>query len=218
MLELPTDPIGMVLFAHGSGSSRLSPRNNYVAEILRNAHIGTLLADLLSPHEDADYQTRFDIPLLSRRLDMAVEWLLQDERTRALPLGLFGASTGAAAALQVAAERENDITALVSRGGRVDLAGRVALTTLSAPALLIVGGLDNVVIDLNRAAFASMHCEKQLEIISGAGHLFEERGKLDIVAALATDWFTRHMAKLLGAPHEEKHTGDYRGREDRMER
>jgi len=217
MLQLPEDPIiGMVLFAHGSGSSRLSPRNKHVAAMFRNAHIATLLADLLSSEEEQNYQMRFDISLLSRRLDMAAEWLLQDERTRALPLGLFGASTGAAAALQVAAEREADIAAVVARGGRVDLAGRTALTTLNVPTLLIVGGLDNVVIDLNRAALASMECEKRLEIVPDATHLFEEEGKLEIVASMATDWFTRHMEKLLGSPYQR--SGDYPGKEDRTER
>lgn len=193
MLELPADPIGIVLFAHGSGSSRFSPRNNYVAGELRAARIGTLLMDLLSPQEDQDYRTRFNISLLTQRLHEAADWVRQDRETHALPLGLFGASTGAAAALQLAA-RSDDIAAVVSRGGRPDMAGETALKSVHAPALLIVGGFDVAVIDLNQIAYATLQCEKRLEIVPDASHLFEEPGKLEAAAALATDWFVHHMS------------------------
>lgn len=193
MLELPDDPLGVILFAHGSGSGRFSPRNNHVAGALREAGLGTLLMDLLTPQEDADYQTRFDISLLTQRLEAAIDWLQQSPLTESLPIGLFGASTGAAAALQAAAARGSRIGAVVSRGGRPDLAGRRALQAVRAPTLLIVGGLDQVVIELNQAAFAALHCDKRLEIVPGAGHLFQEAGKLEAVAALAADWFVRHL-------------------------
>jgi putative phosphoribosyl transferase len=193
MLDLPPDAAGIVLFAHGSGSSRFSPRNNFVAAALHQSRIGTLLMDLLTQQEDEDYQTRFDIGLLTKRLLSAVDWLHQSDRTAALPLGLFGASTGAAAALQVAAKRPGEIAAVVSRGGRPDLAGEPALGKVRAPTLLIVGGLDVAVIDLNRAAYAVMSCEKQMEIVPEAGHLFEEPGKLSVVASLASRWFLTHL-------------------------
>jgi putative phosphoribosyl transferase len=193
MLEIPQDAIGIVLFAHGSGSSRLSPRNNYVASVLRSAKIGTLLLDLLTPQEDQDYRTRFDISLLTRRLLDATNWLRQYDQTRSLPIGLFGASTGAAAALQVAAILGPAIGAVVSRGGRPDLAGKEALEKVVAPTLLIVGGLDDVVIKLNQAAYAALKCEKQLVIVPGATHLFEEPGTLETVAELARDWFVAHL-------------------------
>jgi putative phosphoribosyl transferase len=194
MLELPADPIGIVLFAHGSGSSRLSPRNNYVADVLHHARMGTLLLDLLTPQEDRDYQTRFDISLLTQRLNTAIAWLRQHPSTRALGIGLFGASTGAAAALQAAAAHGAAIAAVVSRGGRPDMAGRQALAQVRAPTLLIVGALDGVVIDLNQTAYTALHCEKKLEIIPGASHLFAEPGTLETVAALAAAWFTRRLA------------------------
>ena len=193
MLELPPVALGLVLFAHGSGSSRLSPRNNYVAAQLRTACMGTLLMDLLSVQEDQHYQTRFDIDLLTQRLGQAIAWLRKNPVTRPLPLALFGASTGAAAALQAAAVHGVDITAVVSRGGRPDMAGRQALESVRAPTLLIVGGLDDVVIELNRTAFAVLRCEKRFEIIPAATHLFEEPGTLEAVAALATDWFLQHL-------------------------
>lgn len=195
MLELPDNPIGVVLFAHGSGSSRLSPRNNYVAEELRRASLGTLLLDLLTQHEDQIYKTRFDIALLTERLVAAIAWLGQHDRSQGLPIGLFGASTGAAAALQAAARQDADIAAVVSRGGRPDMAGQTALQQVRAPTLLIVGGRDDVVIDLNRSAFSLLRCEKQLEIMPGASHLFEEPGKLEAVAALAAAWFGRYLAR-----------------------
>jgi putative phosphoribosyl transferase len=193
MLEIPPRPLGIILFAHGSGSSRLSPRNNYVAGELRHAHMGTLLLDLLTKQEDQNYRTRFDIELLTQRLETAADWLRQYSVTQSLPIGLFGASTGAAAALQVTAGRGKDIAAVVSRGGRPDMAGNNILEKVSAPTLFIVGGLDEVVIELNQAAYAALHCEKQLEIIPDASHLFEEPGKLEAVAALAINWFVRHL-------------------------
>ncbi len=194
VLALPGKPMGVVLFAHGSGSGRQSPRNREVAAVLLEAGMGSLLLDLLSPQEEKDFYTRFDITLLTQRLGKAADWLGQHEGTRGLPLGLFGASTGAGAALQLAAWRGNDIAAVVSRGGRPDLAGRQALEKVKAPTLLIVGGLDRDVIDLNRMAFSALHGDKQLEVINGAGHLFEEPGAMQQVAALAKSWFTRQFA------------------------
>lgn len=193
MLELPDTPRGLVLFAHGSGSSRHSPRNNYVAGVLRAAGIGTLLMDLLSPEEDRDYARRFDIPLLTGRLLTAAEWIAQQAPTRALPLGFFGASTGAAAAIEAAARLGDAARAVVSRGGRPDLASAHALRTLRAPTLLLVGELDHVVIDLNQAAYALMECEKEMVIVPGASHLFEEPGTLEEVARLAALWFSRYL-------------------------
>lgn len=194
-LELPEQPVGVVLFAHGSGSSRMSPRNNQVAAALREARMGTLLMDLLTPVEDHDVKSRFDIALLTERLDMAVDFLRGHDVAGSLPLGLFGASTGAAAALQLAAMRGAEVAAVVSRGGRPDLAGPAALAKVSAPTLLIVGGLDDVVIELNRMAYDAMQCEKRLDIVPGATHLFEEPGTLDKVAELATAWFASHFSK-----------------------
>jgi putative phosphoribosyl transferase len=194
MLEIPDQARGVVLFAHGSGSSRHSPRNNYVAGVLREAGVGTLLMDLLTVAEDRDYKTRFDIPLLTRRLTVATEWLAQQPQAKALPIGYFGASTGAAAALQAAAKMGKAVAAVVSRGGRPDLAGGTALRQVVSPTLLLVGGHDDVVIELNRAAFEVMSCEKELSIIPGATHLFEEAGTLEEVARQATAWFKRHLA------------------------
>jgi putative phosphoribosyl transferase len=194
VLDLPADPLGVVLFAHGSGSSRLSPRNNYVASVLRRARIGTLLLDLLTAHEDSRTENRFDIALLTGRLQDAAAWLRAGPATSKLPLGLFGASTGAAAALQLAAHAGKAVAAVVSRGGRPDLAGRTALVQVQAPTLLIVGGDDDIVIDLNRKALAELHCHKELVIVPGATHLFEEPGTLEQVAALASDWFARFLA------------------------
>jgi putative phosphoribosyl transferase len=192
MLELPATPIGVVLFAHGSGSGRFSPRNNYVAAQLRDAGIATLLLDLLTAQEDAIGQNRFDIALLCRRLHAAATWLGTEPLSAPLPLGLFGASTGAAAALRLAAESGSGVAAVVSRGGRPDLAG-AALAQVDAPTLLIVGGEDGVVIDLNRQALAALRCEKELAIAPGAGHLFEEEGTLEQVATLACAWFVQHF-------------------------
>lgn len=194
MLALPATPIGLVLFAHGSGSSRHSPRNNLVAARLHDAGVGTLLLDLLSQDEDRRHDTRFDIALLTERLGLAASWLATEPLTAPLSLGLFGASTGAAAALQLAARDGSGIAAVVSRGGRPDLAGPAALAAVIAPTLLIVGGDDGVVVDLNRQALSLLRCDKQLLVIPGATHLFEEPGKLDEVAQAAGDWFVRHLA------------------------
>jgi len=193
MLELPDNAQGVVLFAHGSGSSRHSPRNNYVARTLRESGVGTLLIDLLTREEDTNYETRFDIPLLTRRLLAATQWLQHDEHTRNLAIGYFGASTGAAAALQAAAGKGVEIAAVVSRGGRPDLAGPSALSKVHSPTLLLVGGFDDVVIELNQQAYERMTCNKQLVIIPGATHLFEEPGTLEEVARQAAVWFSRHL-------------------------
>lgn len=195
MLELPENATGVVLFAHGSGSSRLSPRNNYVARVLREAGLGTLLIDLLTQDEDTDYATRFDIPLLTRRLLAATRWLQSEPSTLSLAIGYFGASTGAAAALQAAAEEGKKIAAVVSRGGRPDLAGEEALNKVAAPTLLIVGGFDDVVIGLNQEAHRSLRCEKELIVIPGATHLFEEPGTLEQVAWHAANWFGKFMPR-----------------------
>ena len=195
MLELPNNAQGIVLFAHGSGSSRHSPRNNYVARILHSGGIGTLLMDLLTPEEDMDDETRFDIPLLTRRLLASTDWLQTQHRLNQLPIGYFGASTGAAAALQAAAALGNKISAVVSRGGRPDMAGADALSRVNAPKLLLIGGLDDIVIELNQEAFSHMHCTKHISIIPGASHLFEEPGTLEKVAKLASDWFKHYLIK-----------------------
>ena len=192
-LIIPQRAAGVVLFAHGSGSSRHSPRNKYVANQLREARLGTLLIDLLTPEEDETYRTRFDIGLLTQRLAGAARSLAREPQTKDLPVGLFGASTGAAAALEVAAALPEAIRAVVSRGGRPDLASRVALHKVKAPTLLIVGGDDAGVIELNEQAYAELGCEKRLEIVPGATHLFEEPGTLEEVARLAAQWFTRHL-------------------------
>ena len=193
MLAVPEHARAVVLFAHGSGSGRLSPRNNYVAAELRKAGLATLLMDLLTPSEEPSAQVRFDIGLLARRLDMAASWLASDRGTGDLPLGLFGASTGAAAALRLAASGSVGVFAVVSRGGRPDLAGAFALERVSAPSLLIVGGLDTQVIELNEAAYAMLTCRKQFAVVPGASHLFEEAGALEQVARLASDWFVRWL-------------------------
>lgn len=197
-LALPTSPIGIVLFAHGSGSSRHSPRNNYVARVLHEHGLGTLLLDLLTPEEDLDYSQRFDIPLLARRLLAATRWLQAQEQTAALPLACFGASTGAAAALQAAAALGPEIRALVSRGGRPDLAGPEALARVRCPTLLIVGGQDPEVLELNRQAEALLRCPCQLTVIPGATHLFEEAGTLESVAQLAASWLRQQLQGRAG--------------------
>lgn len=191
-LGVPKGATGIVLFAHGSGSSRLSPRNTYVARVLRDAGIATLLFDLLTEREASDRANVFDMQLLAQRLRLATMWIRQSEATRDLRVGYFGASTGAAAAL-IAAAADPTIAAVVSRGGRPDLAGS-ALPNVQAPTLLIVGGNDTLVIDLNQDAYAQLRCEKQLAIVPGASHLFEEPGTLEEVTHLATDWFSRHLA------------------------
>jgi len=191
-LIVPEAAKGIVLFAHGSGSSRHSPRNNFVAGVLREAGLGTLLMDLLTREEDVNYETRFDIDLLTRRLEFATEWLMSRPEHSGAKLGYFGASTGAAAALRAAAALGKKIAAVVSRGGRPDLAMET-LKRVEAPTLLIVGGLDDVVIDLNRQAYKELRNEKDLIIVPGATHLFEEPGALDEVARLASGWFLRHF-------------------------
>jgi len=193
-LALPPRPKGIVLFAHGSGSSRHSPRNTYVARVLREEALGTLLFDLLTAAEDADYATRFDIPLLTSRLLAATGWVAGDSRAAGLPIGYFGASTGAAAALAAAAELGTRVGAVVSRGGRPDLAGASALPRVTAPTLLIVGGHDPTVIALNREAYALLGCVKELEVVPGATHLFEEPGTLEQVATHASNWLARWLA------------------------
>jgi dienelactone hydrolase len=192
-LSLPPSAKGVVLFAHGSGSSRFSPRNTYVAEVLQQRSIGTLLFDLLTQEEDQIYETRFDIALLMTRLVDATGWLQSNPDTKDLSIGYFGASTGAAAALQAAAKMENKISAVVSRGGRPDLAGAVALRRVTAPTLLIVGGADYGVIELNQQAEMLLNCEKKLMLIPGATHLFEEPGTLQQAAHSAADWFARYL-------------------------
>lgn len=194
-LTIPSQAAGLVLFAHGSGSSRLSPRNQFVARYLEKKGLGTLLFDLLTAEEEAiDDQTRelrFDIPFLAKRLSAATDWAMKKSP---LPICYFGASTGAAAALVAAAEKGEKIQAVVSRGGRPDLALE-ALSKVASPTLLIVGGFDIGVIELNESAFAKLKCLKKLEIVPGATHLFEEEGTLEIVAKLAADWFLSHCRK-----------------------
>ena len=194
MLEIPEHAVGLVLFAHGSGSSRHSPRNNYVAGVLREAGVGTLLMDLLTPEEDRDYSRRFDIGLLTQRLLEAARWVHAQAFARSLPLGFFGASTGAAAAIEAAALLGADAQAVVSRGGRPDLASREALAMVTAPTLMLVGGWDDGVIDLNQQAYDQLGCEKKLLIVPGATHLFEEPGTLEEVARQAAAWFAGHFA------------------------
>jgi dienelactone hydrolase len=195
-LGVPKGAKGVVLFAHGSGSSRHSPRNRYVAQVLREGGLATLLIDLLTVEEEAiDLQTRrlrFDIDLLATRLVGTTDWLLQNLSTRNLRIGYFGASTGAAAALVASVERSEAVSAIVSRGGRPDLAGSI-LSRVTAPTLLIVGGYDYPVIEMNQSALAQLRTEKQLEIVPRATHLFEESGALEQVAQLASQWFERYL-------------------------
>jgi putative phosphoribosyl transferase len=201
-LGIPNSAGGVVLFAHGSGSDRHSPRNRYVARVLLESNLATLLIDLLTEdEEEVDLRTtrlRFDIELLARRLVGATDWLVQNPDTEQLRIGYFGASTGAGAALVAAAERPDEVGAIVSRGGRPDLAGD-ALPLVKAPTLLIVGGNDEPVIGMNEEALARMRAEKRLQIVPGASHLFEEPGALEEVARLATVWFARHLG-----PHTEE--------------
>jgi pimeloyl-ACP methyl ester carboxylesterase len=195
-LTLPPGAKGVVLFAHGSGSGRFSPRNQYVAKEFNKAKIGTLLFDLLTQEEEEEdvitAEYRFNIPLLAERLVGATQWLRNDPQTKKLPFGYFGASTGAAAALIAAAKLPKDVATVVSRGGRPDLAGDY-LKNVASPTLLLVGGLDTEVIDLNKEAMAKMKAEKKLVIVPGATHLFEESGKLEEVAKLSTEWFLRYL-------------------------
>jgi len=192
-LAVPDGAPGIVVFAHGSGSSRHSPRNRYVARVLNQAGLGTLLFDLLTPGEETDRGNVFDIGLLARRLTQVTGWLRAQPRAGQAAIGYFGASTGAAAALWAAAEPGAGVAAVVSRGGRPDLA-RPRLGTVTAATLLIVGGNDEVVLDLNRQAQALLRCENHLAVVPGATHLFEEPGTLEAAAALARDWFVSHLA------------------------
>jgi pimeloyl-ACP methyl ester carboxylesterase len=195
VLELPGAAIGVVAFSHGSGSGRHSPRNRFVAAELRKAGLGTLLLDLLTEEEDLDRDNRFDIELLSGRLAHAVHFLAGHQATRGLPVGLFGASTGAASALRVAAAMPQSVRAVVSRGGRPDLAGGKTLARVEAPTLLIVGAEDYGVIELNEEARdALVHCSRELVLVPGATHLFEEPGTLEQVARHAAAWFGRHLS------------------------
>jgi putative phosphoribosyl transferase len=193
LLGVPARARGLVIFAHGSGSGRLSPRNNHVAAALRSAGLATLLLDLLTPEEELDRANVFDIPLLAARLRLATDWAAAEPETELLPVGYFGASTGAAAALVAAAAAEAPVGAIVSRGGRPDLAGD-ALAEVRAPTLLIVGGADAAVIELNRLARQRLSAASELAIVPGASHLFEEPGTLDEVVRHATGWFLRHLA------------------------
>lgn len=200
MLHVPVAAAGVVIFSHGSGSGRLSPRNRYVAAQLRAAGLGTLLLDLLTEDEDRDYQMRFDIDLLTQRLEYAVRFVRNDAATEAAQVGLFGASTGAASALRVAAAMPDSVRAVVSRGGRPDLTGTGALGQVRAPTLLIVGGLDTDVIELNRSAQTRLvNCKSELHIVPGASHLFEERGTLEEVARLSGEWFVHYLSPTAGA-------------------
>jgi len=199
-LCMPAGATGLVLFAHGSGSGRHSARNRQVAACLQRSAIATLLFDLLTAQEEqVDVHTRehrFDIPLLTGRMQDATAWVRAQPELRDLPVGYFGASTGSAAALIAAARLGQRIKALVSRGGRPDLAGPAALAAVTAPTLLIVGGADRAVLDLNREAFARMQCERRLAVVPGATHLFEEPGTLEQVSTLAATWFSEHMARV----------------------
>lgn len=191
-LVIPDGAKAIVLFSHGSGSSRLSPRNNFVAEVLQKAGIATLLFDLLTEEEDEVYETRFNIPLLTERLKAVTKWLVKQDEVKDLNIGYFGASTGAASALEAAAVLGNKIHAVVSRGGRPDMAMDL-LPDVKAPTLLIVGGNDGPVIEMNESALAKLECEKKLHIVPGATHLFEESGALEEVAKLASEWFQEHL-------------------------
>jgi putative phosphoribosyl transferase len=194
-LTIPSGAAGLVVFAHGSGSGRHSPRNQAVARALNDAGLGTLLFDLLSPEEEGNRANVFDIPLLAGRLGAATAWLRDEEDAGALPIGFFGASTGAGAALWAAAEPDSPVRAIVSRGGRPDLA-RARLDAVRAPTLLIVGGRDEAVLEMNRDAARHLSCEHRIEVVPGATHLFEEPGALEAVADLATRWFLEHLAEM----------------------
>ena len=195
LLAVPGSPSGLVIFAHGSGSSRLSPRNAEVAAALNRAGFATLLFDLLTDAEAADRRNVFDIALLGGRLEGAIEWAAELPDVSGLPTGLFGASTGAAAALVAAADQAGHVAAVVSRGGRPDLAGK-ALSRVHAPTLLVVGSHDPVVLDLNEQASEQLRCDHEIAVVAGATHLFEEPGALDEVARLASDWFARWLTGM----------------------
>jgi putative phosphoribosyl transferase len=199
ILTVPREAVGVVAFAHGSGSGRLSPRNQFVARVLQQAGLATLLLDLLEEEEADDRRKVFDIELLAERLQSAANWLRHERETADLRLGYFGASTGAGAALVAAARKPDEVHAVVSRGGRPDLADAY-LQVVRAPTLLIVGGDDDMVIELNEVALRLLSCRKQLVIVPGATHLFEEPGALEEVARLAKDWFVRHLAPSNRSP------------------
>lgn len=196
LLHIPKQAQGIVIFVHGSGSSRFSPRNQFIARELQHIHFATLLFDLLTPQEevidDRTAQLRFDIPFLAKRLVTVTQWVKHNPLLKKIPVGYFGASTGGGAALVAAAQLADLINAIVSRGGRPDLAGE-SLRYVEAPTLFIVGGDDDIVIALNKKALAELHCEKKLEIVPGATHLFEEPGKLEQVAELAKEWFKTYL-------------------------
>ncbi len=198
ILGEPSNPRGLVIFAHGSGSGRFSPRNQYVAHVLQDAGFATLLPDLLTEREAMNRRLVFDIPLLAERLNGVANWARGQADLVSLPIGYFGASTGAGAALVAAAREDGRVLAVVSRGGRPDLAGE-ALPKVSAPTLLIVGGHDQPVITLNEQAYDQIRAPKKLVIVPGATHLFEEPGTLEEVARLATEWFDRHLVRSRGA-------------------
>lgn len=191
-LNIPEHPKAFVIFSHGSGSSRFSSRNRFVAQLLNKRNIVTLLTDLLTEEEDKNYENRFDIELLTERLVKVTNYVIQISDLKDLKVGFFGASTGAASAVNAAAELKNKIQAIVSRGGRPDLAGD-SLSKIVAPTLFLVGSLDTHVIKLNNQAFNKLKCEKQIQIIEGATHLFEEPGKLNEVAQYAVEWFEKHL-------------------------
>lgn len=193
ILNIPTKPRGIVLFSHGSGSSRLSPRNQFVARQLNHHRFATLLFDLLTREEDLVYENRFDIELMSKRLVEVTRWIMNHKETAGLPIGYFGASTGAASALKAAAELGDRISAVVSRGGRPDLAGKKELQRVKTPTLLVVGEWDDVVITLNSEAYEKLSGEKSLVIVSGATHLFEEEGALEKVTEVSAQWFETHL-------------------------
>jgi putative phosphoribosyl transferase len=198
-VTVPADAEGIVVFAHGSGSGMDSPRNRYVASVLNEAGLGTLLLDLLTPAEETDRSNVFDVELLAERLTGATAWLSGQPQARDARIGWFGASTGAGAALWAAGRPEAEVAAIVSRGGRPDLAGE-RLGGVRAPTLLIVGGLDDAVLGLNRAAREHLRCPNELRVVSGATHLFEEPGTLAVAAGLARDWFGQHLRRLTGVP------------------
>jgi len=197
ILTIPAGAQGVIVFAHGSGSGRLSPRNQFVARVLQEGGLATLLLDLLEEGEEGDRRKVFDVRLLADRLQSAADWLAEEPRTQHLRLGYFGASTGAAAALVAAARQPVSVRAIVSRGGRPDLAGEW-LPAVTAPTLLIVGGNDEIVLELNKQALEQLRCQKQLVVIPGATHLFEEPGALDEVARLAREWFNRYLSDAGG--------------------
>lgn len=193
ILGLPEKPVGLIIFSHGSGSGRLSSRNQYVADVLETHGFATALFDLLTPEEDRDYANRFDIPTLTERLSAITDALALREDVGALPIGYFGASTGAASALRAAARRGEQIRAVVSRGGRPDLVPKDELRQVAAPTLLIVGSNDTDVISFNEAAYEHLTCLKELALIPGATHLFEEPGTLELAARHASEWFSAHV-------------------------